>query len=182
MLNDDPIIFKTKGGLRTPQAEELVQSWRQINRATDDESLSLLRALEDINLALSAVRLPDVSGVTRPDTFFLQHRDRFISAHAVCGAIEGRLLRSIDSSVARQVETRISLGELPISASALELASKARLDLSAQRNQKRNRSRSRERRHHRRNDNRHNSPRARRMVRFASTAIRMSRAISSIIS
>ena len=152
LLSGEPISFKTKSGLRTPQAEELVQMWRQICHATE-ESLKLLVALEDVSAHLIGMRMPDGT-VARPDSFFVQHRERFMRTQAICGDVENRLLRAVDQNVALQVVTRHRIGELPISAASLDVAARARLDLSSL--NKRERSRSRTRAH--RDKGRRSSP------------------------
>lgn len=142
LLSGEPIFFRSISGLRTSQAEELVQMWRQICHATEEESLKLLVALEDVSAHLIGKRLADGSAV-RPDSFFLQHRERFMRTQAICGEVEDRLLRAVDPIVARQVATRHRIGELPISAASLDVAARARLDLSSLNKRDRSRSRTR---------------------------------------
>ncbi len=43
--------------------------------------------------------------------------------------LEHRLLKSVDPSVAKQVDTRAKINALPLSAATAELALKAKLDL-----------------------------------------------------
>jgi hypothetical protein len=135
LLAGEPFAVKTTSGLRTQQAEELYQMWRQLVAASETEATGLLSAMEDIILACSCIAVGD-----SPSGFFTQHRDRFLRAKKITLAVEVRLVDAMDPFVGRQMAIRANLSSLPISAMAMELVAKSKLDLSAHADRRRPRS------------------------------------------
>ena len=116
--------LRSGSGLRSAVAEEMYQLWKQISQAGEHEAQQLLTCLEEIALCV------DAHGNASCETFFTRHRARFLRAQNVTVGIETRLLRNVDPLLALQIAKRSTVSQLPLSAATLEMAAKAKLDLS----------------------------------------------------
>lgn len=120
--------LRTSSGLRSVEAEELWQLWRQVCGATETECASLLKCFEEVALCVSS------HGANPVGTFFVQHHSRFVEAQKVTKEVEAKLIRKTDPLVARQVCVRGDIAMLPLSYGSSEVARTAKITLAGNNN------------------------------------------------